>query len=288
MYEVDATPPLQWRRPGRAREGGYVGSGAVSTRAGRHSPSGSGLGTGQQHNDENGHQSLPLPTSGASRHDCGFTGSAASIATALAPWNIRWRADPARCPMQSQSTIKILASPHNVAYRSSPADFCVGAACGLRMRAAGPRKGTIHTGALCNDSADGREGGNPAQYAYGLFGCDPSLLGRLFLDVVERCAGNPSVGECLVDCRVFNDRTTRRIDEDSGRLHPPQRLPIEQVAGLRRERRLDDQIVRGLDKLIKGNGSHVPALDLGRIEERIIRPDIDAEWPHPFRDAACD
>src|SRR6516225_3290612 len=173
---------------------------------------------------------------------------------------------------------------------------------------------------LSSDRVDGREGGKAAQHTYGLLGCDPahganrllrvvcgvrcdddvvklkervgrapvSLFGRLLLDVVERRAGNPSFGECLMDCRVLDDRATRRIDEDGGRLHPPQRHPIEQVAGLRRKRRLDDQIVRGFDKPIEGNGPHILLLHVGRIEERIIRPDVDAEWPHAFRDAACD
>src|SRR5262249_16524979 len=176
----------------------------------------------------------------------------------------------------------------------------------------------VHAGVLSTDRVDRREGGKAAQHTYGLFGCDPahganrvlrvvcgvrcdddvvklkkrvgrvpvSLLGRLLLDVVERRARNPSIGERLADCRVLDDRTARRVDEDGGRLHPPQRQPIEQVAGLRRKRRLNDEIVRGFDKPIEGAGPHILLLDRHRIEERVIRPDVDAEWPHAFRDAA--
>src|SRR5262245_36571678 len=174
--------------------------------------------------------------------------------------------------------------------------------------------------ALASNRVDGREGGKPAQDTYCLFSCDPtdganrllgvvcgvwgdnhvvklqervgrapvSLLGRFFLNVVERRASDPSFGERLVDCRVVHDRATRRIDEDGGRLHPPQRLPIEQVAGLARERCLDDQIVCGFDKFIEGNGPHISPLHLGRIEEWVIGPDIDAKCPYAFRNAACD
>ena len=35
-------------------------------------------------------------------------------------------------------------------------------------------------------------------------------------------------------------------------------------------------------------GGLISLLDLDRIEERVIRPIIDAECPHAFRDAACD
>ena len=54
--------------------------------------------------------------------------------------------------------------------------------------------------------------------------------------------------------RVLDDRATHRVDEDGGRLHPPQRHPIKEVAGLRRKRRLNDQTVRDFDKPIEGNG----------------------------------
>src|SRR5262249_12678383 len=106
------------------------------------------------------------------------------------------------------------------------------------------------SGVLSGDRVDRRAGRQAAQHAYGLFGCDPahggdrllrvvcgvgcddhvlklkervgrapvSLLGRLLLDIVERRAGNPSLGERLMKCRVLNDRTARRIDEDGGRL----------------------------------------------------------------------
>jgi hypothetical protein len=56
--------------------------------------------------------------------------------------------------------------------------------------------------------------------------------------------------------RVLDDRATHRVDEDGGRLHPPQRHPIKEVAGLRRKRRLNDQTVRDFDKPIEGNGPY--------------------------------
>src|SRR5262249_57796900 len=79
-----------------------------------------------------------------------------------------------------------------------------------------------------------------------------------------------------------------RGDGDGATLKPAKRLTIEQVAGFRRKRRMNNQIVRGFDKLIEGNGPHILLLDLRRIEERVIRPDVDAEWPYAFRDAAGD
>jgi hypothetical protein len=66
----------------------------------------------------------------------------------------------------------------------SVAPFRVGAACGLKMRAAGLRKGAIHTGALSSDGVDGREGGKAAQDAYGLFGCNPADGANRLLRVV--------------------------------------------------------------------------------------------------------
>ena len=60
--------------------------------------------------------------------------------------------------------------------------------------------------------------------------------------------------------RVLDDRATRRVDEDGDRLHPPQRHSIKEVAGLRRKRRLNDQIVRDFDKPIEGNGLYPPDL----------------------------
>jgi hypothetical protein len=66
----------------------------------------------------------------------------------------------------------------------SVGQFRVGAACGLKMRAEGVRKGPIHTGALSSDSVDGREGGKAAQDAYGLFGCDLSDGANRLLRVV--------------------------------------------------------------------------------------------------------
>src|SRR5262245_10159268 len=115
-----------------------------------------------------------------------------------------------------------------------------------------------------------------------------SLLGRLFFDIVERRAGNPSFVERLVNSRVLHDGTTSRVDEDGRLLHSLQRFPIEQVARLRSKRRLDHEIVRTFNQFVKGNGPHVVPLDLGLVHERIVRPDVDAECAHSLRDVARD
>ena len=46
------------------------------------------------------------------------------------------------------------------------------------------------------------------------------------------------------------ERLLRRVDEEGDRLHPPQRHPTKEVAGLRRKRSLNDQIVRDFDEPI--------------------------------------
>src|SRR5262245_48459481 len=115
-----------------------------------------------------------------------------------------------------------------------------------------------------------------------------SLLGGLFFDIVERRAGYPSFVERLVNSSVLYDGTARCIDEDGRFLHSPQRFPIEQVARLRSKRRLDHEIVRTFNQLVKGNGPHVVPLDLGLVHERIVRPDVDTKWPHSLRDVARD
>ena len=56
------------------------------------------------------------------------------------------------------------------------------------------------------------------------------------------------------------ERLLRRVDEEGDRLHPPQRHPTKEVAGLRRKRSLNDQIVRDFDEPIEGNGPYPPDL----------------------------
>ena len=68
------------------------------------------------------------------------------------------------------------------------------------------------------------------------------------------------------------ERLLRRVDEEGDRLHPPQRHPTKEVAGLRRKRSLNDQIVRDFDEPIEGNGPYPPDL---LIRDRAVRR---GEW----------
>src|SRR5262245_12387278 len=115
-----------------------------------------------------------------------------------------------------------------------------------------------------------------------------SLLGRLLLDVVECGPCDPSFVECLVHRHVLHNWTTRGVDEDCRLLHPSQCFPIEETAGLGRERTLDYKVIRAFHKLVKGNGTHAAQPNFGGLEKRIVRPNMDTEGSHSLRDAASD
>ena len=89
---------------------------------------------------------------------------------------------------------------------------------------------------------------------------------RLHVRHVDTCGRYRAARERVIQRDLVHHRTTRGVDEDCGRLHLRQRLPVDQVARLRVRRGMNRDEIR----LCK-QGVHVDHLDAVQVARRLVQ-----------------
>lgn len=82
------------------------------------------------------------------------------------------------------------------------------------------------------------------------------MRARLVLEDVEPRAGDAALGERLVQRRLVDDRSARRVDEVGGRLHERETRLVEKAARLLGERDVHGHDVGAGEELVEPDLGH--------------------------------